>query len=219
MLILGLFFTSISFAGNHLGGWMMYYGNLSLNQSDFKLHYEYQHRNHELLSDLNQALFRTALQYNLKNQLQFSAGYGFIQTEKMDVPDMPFREHRLYQEASTQQNILSAVLKHRFRYEQRFMEHQDMKTRFRYSVGTDIPILKKGEVGTQLYATFYNEIFINGGNYSLHKNGLFDRNRLYFAAGFKPAKNVAIQAGWMNQMLEKVSHQQLMISIHHNLSL
>src|SRR5690554_1374651 len=82
MLILGLFFTSISFAGNHLGGWMMYYGNLSLNQSDFKLHYEYQHRNHELLSDLNQALFRTALQYNLKNQLQFSAGYVLFKPKK-----------------------------------------------------------------------------------------------------------------------------------------
>lgn len=219
IIILGILFTSFSFANNPLGGWLMYFGNFQLNNSNFKIQYEYQHRNHELLYDLNQALFRTALQYNLKNQIQLSTGYGFVQTEKTNIPNLPLREHRLYQEAGLQQNVLSVVLRHRFRYEQRYINQQDMRTRFRYLIAADIPIIKKEEIGLQLYATFYNEIFINGEKYTLQNGTYFDRNRLYVAAGFKPTRNLAIQAGWMNQMQEKASVQQIMISLHHNLNL
>ena len=45
----------------------------------------------------------------------------------------------------------------------------------------------------------------------------FDRNRLYLGAGYKFNKDVSVQIGWMNQMLQKQSYQQLMISFHHSL--
>src|SRR5690606_39537308 len=96
-----------------------------------------------------------------------------FQTEKTDIPNLPLREHRLYQEAGLQQNVLSIVLRHRFRHEQRFINQQDMRTRFRYLIAADIPIIKKEEIGLQLYATFYNEIFINGEKYTLQNDTYF----------------------------------------------
>ncbi|MEG1265468.1 MAG: DUF2490 domain-containing protein, partial [Myroides sp.] len=69
-----------------------------------------------------------------------------------------------------------------------------------------------------LYASFYNELFMNTDETS-RKTNVFDRDRLYLGAGFKFNQKLGIQVGWMNQMLQKTSHQQLMFSLHHNLKI
>lgn len=202
-----------SFAHSTNGGWMMYFGNAAIKNSPFKLHYEIQNRNHNLTSDLNQLLVRSAIQYNYNDEVTFSAGYGFVQTEKEFTPDLPTRENRAYQEASLQQSVSKLNLKHRFRYEQRFLE-DDFKTRFRYQLGIDVPVFDTN-CGKSIYATAYNEIFINGEN--INNESLFDRNRLFLGAGIKVNKQLGFQAGWMNQMQENQSNQQVMISIHHQI--
>jgi len=204
-------------ANNPIGGWYMYFGNASIKNSNFKVHYELQHRNRDLPTDLNQLLIRTALQYNLNNQITFGAGYGFIDTDVQGDNPKSFKENRLYQEALTQQSVGKVALKHRFRYEQRFIEDTDFKTRFRYQLGIDIPLTKRDNQ-RDFYATFYNEVFINGEKLE-NTDNLFDRNRLFFGAGYKIKNNLNIQLGWMNQMTEKVSNQQIMLSIHHNLKI
>jgi len=203
-----------SFASNGNGLWLMYFGNVSVKETPFKIHYEIQDRNHNIGTDLNQLLIRGALQYNYKNEITLGAGYGFIQTEKEFTPDLPVRENRIYQEALMQQSVSKLNFKHRFRFEQRFIENTDFKTRFRYQLGLDITIYNT-ECGKNFFATAYNEIFINGEK--TETSGLFDRNRLFIGAGVKLNKKIAIQAGWMNQMLENKSDQQIMISLHHQL--
>jgi len=209
-----LFIQTLSFASNGNGLWLMYFGNLTIKETSFKLHYEIQDRNHNIGTDLNQLLVRTAIQYNLKKEITFGAGYAFVQSEKEFKPDLPVRENRIYQEALMQQNVSNVTFKHRFRYEQRFIENTDFKTRFRYQLGLDIPVYNTSS-GKNFYATAYNEIFINGEK--TETNGLFDRNRLFVGAGIKLNKKLAIQAGWMNQMLESKSEQQIMLSLHHQL--
>jgi len=216
-LLTFLFTSFIAQANNPTGGWYMYFGNATIKNSNFKVHYELQHRNRDLPTDLNQLLIRTALQYNINNQITFGAGYGFVETETQGENAKKFTENRIYQEALTQQNIGTTLLKHRFRYEQRFIEDTDFKTRFRYQLGIDIPLTKR-ETKRDFYATMYNEIFINGEKLE-NSDSLFDRNRLFFGAGYKVKNNLNIQVGWMNQMTEKISNQQIMLSIHHNLKI
>ena len=214
LLLLTSFF---SFANNPLGGWYMYFGNAEIKNSNFKIHYEVQHRNREMISDLNQLLLRTSLQYKIHDQIILSTGYGFVYTETAGENPVSFKENRIYQEAFTQQNFGFSILKHRFRYEQRFIEDTEFKTRFRYQLGIDIPLTNR-ENQRDFYASFYNEVFINGEKLEPSDN-LFDRNRLYFGAGYKIKNNLNIQLGWMNQMTEDISNQQIMLSIHHNIKM
>ena len=69
------------------------------------------------------------------------------QKEKVSV-----NEHRIFQQFTTKQNLLSVKLNHRYRFEQRFVE-SDFKMRFRYFLGLHIP-LKKDAEKNNLYLFF-----------------------------------------------------------------
>lgn len=214
-----LFGITTLFASNDpTGFWYMYFGNTSFVNSNWKASYDVQYRNHNFIGDLNQMLIRGSAQYSIANNLTLGMGYAFVQSEKINEPDVPFIENRTYQDVLTQQNIGSFLVKHRFRWEQRFIEHEDYKSRIRYQLGLDIPVYNNTEKKQTAYAAMYNEVFLNvDGN--TRKTNAFDRNRLYLGAGFKFNSNLSIQLGWMNQMLQKNSYQQFMLSIHHNMQL
>lgn len=201
-----------------LGAWYMYFGNARFQNTKWNLNYDVQYRNYEVFSDLNQLLIRGSVQYMLLDNLTLGAGYGFVNTEQYLKPDVPVIENRIFQDVITQQKIATATVRHRFRFEQRFVENQDFKSRFRYLLGIDVPIYQNTEKNQSLYASFYNELFMNTDEAS-RKNNAFDRDRLYIGAGYKFNKDLGIQVGWMNQMLQKTAHQQLMFSLHHNLKI
>lgn len=219
-----LMFTIILFSINvfsnnsPLGSWYMYFGNVKIEEIKWNFNYDIQNRNHAFITDLNQMLLRGSVQYMWLDNLTIGSGYAFVHTEQFENPDLPFAENRIFQDVLTNQKIVTATLKHRFRFEQRFIENQDFKSRFRYQLGLDIPLYQNTERNQNLYATLYNEIFMNTDETSRKVNA-FDRNRLYFGAGFKVNTNLAFQLGWMNQMLQKQSYQQLMFSLHHNLKI
>lgn len=213
--------TTVSLKANNdpIGGWWMYFGNASFEKTKFKASYDVQFRNHELATDLNQLLIRGSIQYPVLENVTVGAGYAYVLTEKIGEPDVPINENRIYQDVLTNQKLgTSSLLKHRFRLEQRFIEHQDFKTRIRYQIGLDIPVYKNEEKNRSAYATAYNEVIMNTDK-TTRKNNAFDRNRLFLGAGFKFNKDMAVQLGWMNQMLQKQSYQQIMVSFHQNIQL
>ncbi len=124
-----------------LGAWYMYFGGLKFEESQWGIHAEAQYRNHNIIGDLEQLLLRTGLQYHLKdNSATFTLGYGNITSEMEGEPDNTFYENRIYQEALLRQGIYSVNLNHRFRYEQRFVDTQNLRTRFRYALFINIPV-------------------------------------------------------------------------------
>lgn len=219
LLICSLLITAFTYAGSTpTGFWYMYFGSASFQNTRWKAAYDVQYRNHNFIGDLNQLLLRGSAQYTIAPNLTLGAGYAFVQTEKIEEPDMPFVENRLFQDVLTQQSIGNSVVRHRFRLEERFIEQQDYKSRIRYQLGIDIPIYNNPEKKQLAYAAFYNEVFMNLDEKS-RKTNAFDRNRLYLGAGFKFNQQLGIQLGWMNQMQQKDAHQQIMLSVHHNLNL
>jgi len=195
-------------------GWYMYFGTMNLKNTDFKIHFEVQDRYHNLVNDLEQLLIRTGLQYNPIENITFTGGYGFIQSEQAGEFDFPKIENRLYQEVVLAQKVSKLPIRHRFRYEQRFTENVDFRTRFRYMLAVDVPIIKQNDL-TKLYAAFYNELFING-EINETSTSLFDRNRIYIGTGYKLQNNLALQLGIMNQLLENDAKPRIMLSLHHN---
>ena len=185
-----------------LGDWLIYIGSKQLNEK-WNLHHEIQYRNYNAIGDLEQLLIRTGLGYNIGSRSNVLLGYGYINSENFTGngdDQRTVEEHRIFQQFITKQNIGSVTLQHRYRFEQRFVE-SDFKTRFRYFLSLNIPFQKE----SKYYLSAYNEIFLNG------ESNVFDRNRIYGGLGYKVSKGVKVELGYMNQVFETSSRDQINI--------
>jgi len=190
---------------SNLGNWLIYIGNKKLN-SKWNIHNEVQYRNYNAVGDLEQLLLRTGVGYNLtENNNNILLGYGYILSENYigDSDDkISVNEHRVFQQFITKQSLWKVKLSHRYRFEQRFVE-SDFKMRFRYFLGINIPLQYKENGENPLYASVYNEIFLNT------KSSIFDRNRVYGGLGYKFSDQLKLELGYMNQFFETSSRDQI----------
>ncbi|MFW5819964.1 MAG: DUF2490 domain-containing protein [Bacteroidota bacterium] len=204
------------------GAWYMYFFNAKFGDSNFGIQGDIQYRNWNLVGDLEQLLLRGGIYFQPENSnALFTLGYGNITTGEMGESTESFMENRIYQEALLPHNPLTRVyLTQRFRYEQRFVENQDFRTRYRYTLFMNVPINKPEVSRNAFYFAFYNEIFINGQR-EIGDNReveIFDRNRTYLGLGYGIADKMRIQAGWMKQVTDNWGKGQLQLSLHHRIN-
>jgi hypothetical protein len=187
------------------GNWLIYIGNKKLN-SKWNIHNEVQYRNYNAIGDLEQLLLRTGLGYTFNNNKNnVLLGYGYILSENYigeSDDKISVNEHRIFQQFTSNQSIGSVKVGHRYRFEQRFVE-DDFKMRFRYFLSLNIPFTNKED--NKLYASAYNEIFLNT------KSSIFDRNRVYAGIGYHINNNIRLEAGYMNQFFETSGRDQFNI--------
>lgn len=203
---------------NRYGAWYMYFYSAQIKEGPWGIQGDAQHRNFNLGGDLEQLLLRSGLTYSPKNmELKLTAGYANITTGTYGESNETVLEHRIYQEALYPHKFGSRFYtNHRFRYEQRFVENQDFRSRYRYNLFLTIPINKSTiEKGT-VYFTLYNEIFINaqrniGNGVSVQ---YFDRNRFYTALGYVVKEGIKVQLGSMKQSTNSIEKSQLQLSLH-----
>lgn len=205
---------------DQLGAWNMYFFQKKFGNSQFGIQGDYQLRLWNVGTDLEQLLLRTGLTFKPKEtNIIFTAGYAHITTGQFGEEKNNVGENRIYQEALLPQKIGNRFfLTHRFRYEQRWVQNQDFRTRYRYNLFLNVALndneLKKGTV----YAALYNEIFINGERQIGADRfvELFDRNRTYLGLGYGLRDNLRLQAGWMKQTTDTWSKGQTQLSLHHS---
>ena len=206
---------------DQLGAWYMYFFNKKFGDGPFGVQGDIQYRAWDAAGDMEQLLLRGGLTYRPENtNVVFTLGYANITTGAFGDSDATTGESRIYQEALLPQKVGNRFqLTHRFRYEQRFVDNQDFRTRFRYNIFLNILLnadeMKKGTY----YAALYNEIFINGetGIGDGRRVELFDRNRTYLGAGYALNKNLRIQLGAMRQTTVNWAKWQAQFSLHHKL--
>lgn len=196
---------------NDLGAWYMYFGNNKISKK-LNWHNEIQYRNFDALGDLEQLLIRTGIGYDLtENNNNVLLGYGFILSQPyVNGEKKENIEHRIFQQYITKQKFGRFYLQHRYRLEERFLQ-DDFRMRFRYMLGVNIPITQKEMLPKTLYASVYNEIFLN------FNSPVFDRNRVYGALGYVINKNMRIEAGYMNQIQENRNRGQIQIGFYNNI--
>ena len=205
---------------NDLGAWYMYFYTTKIKNSAFSIQGDVQYRNFNTIGDLEQLLLRSAVTYSPKDtNVTLALGFANITTGVIGENDDTINENRIYQEGLLPQKVGERLyFTHRIRYEQRFIENQDFRTRFRYNILLNIPINKNKIEKNTLYAALYNEIFINGekniGNNRIVN--VFDRNRFYVGLGYGITKKIRAQLGFMNQSTENAGKDQLQFSIHHS---
>ncbi|MFS4481747.1 DUF2490 domain-containing protein [Hyunsoonleella sp. 2307UL5-6] len=220
VILLSTFFAYSQPEQSQTGAWYMYFFNKQFDTSNFGIQGDLQYRNWNTIGDLEQLLVRTGVTYTPKDSgVLFTLGFANITTGTFGDRNDTTGENRIYQEALFSQKLGSRFyLAHRFRYEQRFVENQDFRTRYRYNLFLNIPLNKKALVKNAIYTAFYNEIFINGQTNIGNNNTvqLFDRNRTYLGLGYVLKPEQRIQFGWMNQKTVNWGKGQLQFSFHHN---
>lgn len=202
------------------GAWYMYFYNANFKDSQWGIQGDFQYRDWSLLGDKEQLLLRSGLTYRPKEtNVTFTFGVANITSGVPGDSDESSNENRLYQEALIPQKIGSRYfLTHRFRYEQRFVEDQDFRTRYRYMLFFNVPLNKTALEKNAVYLALYNELFINGETEIGDGRNveLFDRNRTYLGMGYFLAPKLRLQLGWMNQKTTGWGKGQLQFSLHQN---
>ena len=206
-ILIVLFSSTLGFSqDSNLGNWWIYFGNKKIN-SNWNWHHEVQYRNYNAIGDLEQLLLRTGIGYNLtENNNNLLLGYGYIISQNYvdGLEDkVQVNEHRIYQQFITRQSFSRVKVQHRYRFEQRFVEDNDPRVRFRYFLSLNVGLNNKDIVDNTWYGSMYNEIFINGDG------TFFDRNRLYFGLGYKLSKTAKFEFGYMNQFFNVGGRDQL----------
>tara|TARA_B110000027_G_scaffold28324_1_gene31078 strand:- start:126 stop:770 length:645 start_codon:yes stop_codon:yes gene_type:complete len=199
LLAFALFTLSIHAQESGPGNWLVYIGSKQLN-SKWNLHHEIQYRNYNAIGNLEQLLLRTGLGYQIGEKSNLLLGYGYINSENYtgnENEKVTVEEHRIFQQFITKHSIGKLSLQHRYRFEQRFVA-SDFKTRFRYFLGLNVPFKD-----SKYYLSTYNEIFLNGAS------NVFDRNRVYGGLGYKISDGIKLEVGYMNQIFETSSRDQI----------
>lgn len=204
---------------NQLGAWYMYFFNMPFENSRFGIQGDYQFRYWNFGSDKEQILLRTGITYRpASTNIMVTQGYAFISSGEFGESRDNSIEHRIYQEVLMPQQVGGRFyFTHRFRFEQRWVENQDFRTRFRYNIFLNIPLNREKLEKNSLYLALYNEIFINGQKSIGDGRSVeyFDRNRTYLGLGYGLLDNLRIQGGWMNQTQDSYSKAQAQLSLHH----
>ena len=184
-------------------------------KSKIGLQGDVQYRNWNIAGDLEQLLIKRWRTFKPeKANIKFTLGYGNITTGAFGEDNSTINESRIYQEALFPTKIGERFyLNHRLRYEQRFVEEQSLRTRYRYNLFVNVALNQKEMKEKTIYLALYDEIFINGTG--MPGQSIFDRNRAYIALGYVLKKGMKFQLGIMNQTTNTVNKNQLQLSFHH----
>ena len=146
------------------------------------LYAEAQPRLADNVSQLERLLLRSAIGYNLSRNVSAYLGYAWTPTFVDTNYNDSFRdEHRIWQQLLVRHNGLDLVWQHRFRQEQRLIEHtSDVSHRFRYLLRGSYRIGQELDWGW----TGYNEIFVTFNSVEKGPRAGFDRNRFFYGPYF-----------------------------------
>jgi Protein of unknown function (DUF2490) len=201
------------------GAWYMYFWNTTIKEGPIGFQGDIQYRNWNIVGDLEQLLLRGGATYKANNaNVKFTLGYAHITTGEYGEGNNTSQESRIYQEALAPHKVGNRFyLVHRLRFEQRFVESQDFRTRWRYNLFINVPLNQPDLTKGAIYLALYNELFINGEREIGPGKSveIFDRNRTYGALGYSLADNLRIQLGYMLQTTDDWKKGQLQFSAHH----
>ena len=202
------------------GGWYMLTFNEDFTESRFGFQGDVQYRTWDGSGDLEQLLLRGGITYRPDALAgKYTLGLANITSGQFGESKQTRTENRTYQEAVIPQLVgQRGFLKHRFRFEQRWVNGQDFRTRLRYALFVNVPLNRPDLSPGAFYLALYNEIFINGerdigGGAEVD---FYDRNRLYGALGYKFSNTGQIQVGYMQQHTNVVNKGQFQLSLHYN---
>jgi hypothetical protein len=206
-------------AEDETGLWSMYFFSGNFGDSNWLVQGDLQYRQWQVGDDTEQILRRASVGYRPGGgRTVLAGGYAFITSKAFGNGGPENDEHRIYQEALIPQNVGERLyLTHRLRSEQRWVDRQDFRTRYRYALFANIPLNREDLAPGAVYLALYNELFINGErDTGRGRVDYFDRNRAYLGLGYTLRQGLRVQLGVMRQDTETLDRTQLQLGLHHN---
>ena len=188
----------------------MYFGMNRISEG-VSLHTEAQFRYYEVVSNFNQLLLRTGVNYHIDEKAIATLGYAYIETdpsfeEGAEVLNF-IGEHRIFEQFILLNRVGKFRFEHRYRFEQRFLYslgERDTQHRARYRLQVTLPLTEV------LFINVYDEIFLN------LQDEIFGQNRLYGALGFRLSGQTSIQVGYLKNHFSRINFDRVQLGVFFN---
>jgi len=195
------------------GNWFVYFGNQKINNK-WLLQSDMQYRLNQIPNQKSQLLLRAGIGYTLteaNNNLLLGLAYVQSNWEEGDETISTTHEKRIYQQYLYKQKRYNLFLTHRLRMEERFIAN-DFALRARYFLAVQKPLNGKLLNRRSLYASGFNELFIDISNKK------FDRNRFFTGIGYGVTNDIRVETGYLIQSQKNSTRGQFQLIVYNNLS-
>jgi len=202
---------------HQLGVWRAYNWSTGFSDSSWGLEGDFQLRTWNINKDLEQYSARAGVTFspNSSNN-SYTVGLARMTSGQFGDGTDTNTENRTFQDATFAQRVGERVyLRHRLRTEQRWIEHQDFRTRHRYLLHMDMT-LNQTNLGPGAWVLSLNsELLLNGerdigGN---RRVDFFDQFRSYVGVGHIFKSNLRLQFGYMHQWSDNLHKGQLQLGL------
>jgi len=196
-----------------LGSWYIYNGFFNVSPK-VELFFETQLRNYEVFSNPETFFLRPYFNYYLTNTFQMGLGLEYhkswIYAEDPDEKTSS-NEFRITLQGMLFQKIDRVNLQHRYRYEFRNVDENDLQ-RMRYRIQATIPLNTKVIAKGTVFANVFNEIMVD-----TEPKLQVSQNRVYFAGGYQFSKSLNFQLGYLFVSRTSNTHHRLQFFLTHKL--
>ena len=195
------------------GNWFVYFGNQKINNK-WLLQSDVQYRLNQIPDQKSQLLLRAGIGYNLTEaNNNILLGLAFVESNREEVDEIvsTSNEKRIYQQYLYRQKRNNWFLTHRVRLEERFIAN-DFALRSRYFLAVQKPLNGKLLNRRAIYASGFNELFIDISNQK------FDRNRLFAGMGYGVTNDIRLETGYLIQSQKNSTRGQFQFIVYNNLS-
>jgi len=205
-------------------GWYNVFGTINVSKH-ISIIPEFQWRRNNIITDWQQLLARAGVQYHFNKGGTAAILYCFTMSYPIgDYPwgPYPFPEHRITEQVGFTGSTGIFNFSHRLRLEQRWLGQINQKAesgkveswmylnRVRYQLRTEVALNRPKIEDKTFYLAAFDEIFIGFGK-NVNQN-VFDQNRLGLLGGYRFNKNLRMEAGYLNQIVQQpapVNNQQV----------
>ncbi len=174
-------------------------------------------RSLKFYNDFHYYEYKAGFDYKANEKIKLSLGAGSYQTYKEGgdfVLPKNNSEFRIWPQVTLFQPLAKFKIEQRYRAEFRFTSN-GYRNRFRYRLGISYPFGRQKQDFKPFQVAFNNEIFFTD------KEPYFERNRLQFVFGYRPAKATSIQVGYLHQFDYQINDETgrdfLVIGFYHEL--
>ncbi|MDY8136148.1 DUF2490 domain-containing protein [Aquimarina sp. 2201CG5-10] len=191
-------------SGNEYSSWNSLILDYHINDH-FYIKNEAHFRRTNYLSNWQQILIRPSIHYQLNNEVDLATGYSYARNYN-SAKD--FDENNLWQQVLLSHKSSILKFKHRFRYEERFIEQVQLvspgiyhsngihfSTRFRYRFTFSLPLLKVTD-HKKIGFTAFDEIWLNTDKGIVPKS--LNQNWLYAGLTYPILKKGKLGIGFMS---------------------
>ena len=199
--------------------WLRYYGKYKLStNSEINLEID-DRRFFKNNRQANWVLPRITFIQKLGAGWSIGAGFTFYTSTNPADPSalstIAVPEFRPHLELDYKQAVADLSISHRFKLEERWTRNSisnkltdgyNFKSRFRYQLQLQYPLVKKASAAGALNAKVSDEIMLNIGHSVV--NNTFDQNRLYVALNYGISNHFQVELGYMNYFQERSSGTQ-----------